>query len=139
MNRTFAVFVAALGVAAPAHAASLNVQLEGVRAAGGTLYVSVQTREQYRQEASTAGTRVAAPGAGSHAFSFELPPGDYAVTVWHDDNGNGTFDLNNQQRPLDGWAMTNSAALRGDPTFDDVRTAVGGEAATVHLTMAYGR
>ena len=139
MIRAFAIGVAALVAAVPAHATSLNVHLEGVRTADGTLFVSVQTREQFMQQTSTAGTRVAAPREGSHEFSFDVPPGDYAVTVWHDDNGNGTFDLNDQQRPLDGWAMSNSSPLRGEPTFDQVRVPVGTEVATVRLTMAYGR
>ena len=139
MNRSFAIAVAALFVAVPAQATSLNVHLDGVRAAGGTLYVSVQTREQFMQESGTAGTVVSAPREGSHEFSFDVPPGDYAISVWHDDNGNRSFDMSDQHMPLDGWAMTNSAGLRGEPSFDEVRMPIGSEAATVRLTMAYGR
>ncbi len=124
---------------APAQAAPLTVDLEGVRAATGRLYVSVQTREQFMQDKGVAGSVMTAPQAGSHRFAYDLPAGEYAVSVWHDDNGNGAFDKGEDYMPLDGWAMTNSAALRGEPTFDQVKTVVGGSPAAVRLAMTYGR
>ncbi|MGZ8311067.1 MAG: DUF2141 domain-containing protein [Allosphingosinicella sp.] len=139
MNRLTLVALGALSIAAPAQAADLNVDLDGVRAAGGNLYVTVQTREEFMQQRETAGSIVSRPQAGAHRFSYEIPAGDYAISVWHDDNGNGRFDKNDSHIPLDGWAMANSAALRAEPTFDQVRTQVGSAPATVRLTMTYGR
>jgi uncharacterized protein (DUF2141 family) len=131
--------IAVLAVAAPAYAAPLNVQVEGVRAAQGPLYVSVQTREQFMQPQGVAGDVVPAPQAGSLRFTYELPAGEYAVSAWHDDNGNGRFDSNEQHIPLDGWAMVNGDRIRAEPTFDEVRTVIGIEAVTVRLSMTYGR
>ena len=139
MQRSFVMVLAGLAATAPAHATSLTVDLDGVRAVRGTLYVSVQSREQFMQQNGTAGAVVTAPREGSHEFVFDVPPGEYAVSVWHDDNGNNRFDMSDQQMPLDGWAMTNSAALRAEPTFDQVKMPVGAQAATVRLSMAYGR
>jgi uncharacterized protein (DUF2141 family) len=139
MNRLSLIALGALSIAAPAQAANLTVDLDGVRAAGGTLYVTVQTREEFMQQRGTAGTVLSRPQAGAHRFGYEIPAGDYAISVWHDDNGNGRFDKDESFMPLDGWAMTNSAALRGEPTFDQVRTPVGSAPASVRLTMTYGR
>src|SRR3712207_3307346 len=100
-----------LAAASPAYAAPLYVELQGVRRAGGPLYMSVQRREQFMQDRGTAGEIVRVPRAGAHRFSYDLPPGEYAVSVWHDDNGNGRFDKNGQHMPLDGWALSNSEAL----------------------------
>jgi len=131
--------LAAMIALAPAAAAPLTVDLEGVRAAPGRLYVSVQTREQFMKDKGVAGSIMTAPQAGSHRFAYDLPAGEYAVSVWHDDNGNGAFDKGEQHMPLDGWAMTNSAALRGEPTFDQVKTIVGASPAALRLAMTYGR
>ncbi len=139
MKSLYLIALGALSIAAPTLAADLNVDLDGVRAAGGTLYVTVQTREEFMQERGTAGTVVSRPQAGTHRFSYEVPAGDYAISVWHDDNGNGRFDKDDSHMPLDGWAAVNGAALRGEPTFDQVRTQVGTSPATVRLTMTYGR
>jgi uncharacterized protein (DUF2141 family) len=131
--------LAGLAAAAPAQAAPLTVELDGVRGAGGRLYVSVQTRAQFMQDSGVAGSVVSAPQAGSHRFAYELPAGDYAISVWHDDNGNGAFDKDENFVPLDGWAMVNGAQLRGEPSFDQVSTRLGDAAAAVRLAMTYGR
>lgn len=129
--------LAAIGIAAPAQAAELDVRLDNVSDAGGTLYVSVQTREQFMQETGTAGKIVEAPAAGAHSFSFEVPPGDYAVSVWHDDNGNGSFDMGDNDMPADGWAMVNGEQLRAEPRFDQIKTTVTEAGAEAALTMIY--
>lgn len=142
MTRQFLIPPAAIALmvaVAPAQAAPLTVDLEGVRAASGRLYVSVQTREQFMKDKGVAGSVMTAPQAGTHRFAYDLPAGEYAVSVWHDDNGNGAFDKGEHHMPLDGWAMTNSAALRGEPRFDQVKVVVGGEAAAYRLAMTYGR
>lgn len=141
MNKPlFATLAAAAALAAvPAHAASLTVEIEGVRAAPGKLFVSVQGRDQFMRDDGAAGTVLSAAGAGAHRFSFDVPAGDYAVTVWHDDNGNGQFDKSESHMPLDGWAMLNGDKLRGEPKFDEVKTSVGAAPARVSVTMIYGR
>ncbi|HEX8644494.1 MAG TPA: DUF2141 domain-containing protein [Allosphingosinicella sp.] len=139
MKAFFLASLACLATAVPALAAPVTVELDGVRAGTGRLYVSVQTREQFMRDDGAAATIVTAPQAGAHRFGYELTPGEYAVSVWHDDNGNGAFDKDERFMPLDGWAMTNSERLRGEPTFDDVRIVVGPSPATVRLGMTYGR
>ena len=131
--------LAALAVAAPAEAATLYVQLDGVRAGGGRLHVSVQSRAEFMQQSGTAGSLVDAPTAGTHRFTYQVPAGEYAVSVWHDDNGNGAFDSNEQHIPLDGWTMVNAEQIRAEPTFDQVKTAVGETPASIRLAMIYGR
>jgi uncharacterized protein (DUF2141 family) len=130
--------IAASCHAGPARAAPLTVDLDGVRGAG-KLYISVQTRDQFMQDSGVAGSVVSSPQAGSHRFGYELPAGEYAISIWHDDNGNGAFDKDETYRPLDGWAMPNSGQLRGEPTFDQIKTVIGNAPASVRLAMVYGR
>lgn len=125
--------------AVPASAATLTVEVDGVRSAGGRLHVSVQTREQFMRAEGVAGGVVETPRAGTHRFTYEVPEGQYAVSVWHDDNGNGAFDSDDRHLPLDGWAMVNGDRIRAEPTFDEVKTVVGAGPATVRLSMIYGR
>lgn len=139
MRTLFLASLLGLAVAAPAYAASLTVDLEGVRAGSGPLYISVQTRAQFMHDGGAAGSVVTSPLAGSHRFAFDLPAGEYAISIWHDDNGNGAFDKDEQSRPLDGWAMPNAERLRGEPSFDQVKTMVGAAPAIVRLAMIYGR
>jgi uncharacterized protein (DUF2141 family) len=131
---------AVLALAGTAHAAPLTFTLDGVRDRPGTLFVSVQSEAEFMKNSGTAGQVVPAPKAGTHDFTFDVPPGRYAVTVWHDDNGNGVFDTGGPYNvPLDGWTMHNGLAIRGAPVFADVSLEVPAEGTALTLSMIYGR
>lgn len=129
----FAATALALAFPTAAYAGPVTVDLAGLRA-GGTLYVQVQTRAQFMGPARVGGRIVAAPQAGSLSVDLgEVPPGDYAITVWHDANGNNQFDMG-----TDGWAMANGDRLRGQPTFEIVKLAIPADALRLPLGVSYG-
>jgi uncharacterized protein (DUF2141 family) len=129
----------ALGMTAAVQAAPVEIDLSGLRA-GGRLYVQLQTREQFMGSARAAGEMVSAPAAGDLAIALDVPPGDYAATVWHDDNNNGRFDVDPANgRPLDGVAMSNAETLRGAPTFDQVKLSVPAAGLKLPLALHYSR
>ena len=139
MKRTLSSLLAALVLTGAAQAAPLTVDLSGVEERGGKLYISVQTKDQYQKKEGL-GEVIAAPAAGQHSFSFDVPEGRYAVSIWHDDNSNDVFDFGGPDSlPLDGWAMHNGAKLRAAPTFDLVSIEVTAAGATVTEKMIYGR
>lgn len=133
--KTLMAALAALASAGAASAAPLTVNVDGIEARGGTLYVGVQTEVQFMKNDGVAGEMIAAPEAGSRSFTFELPEGAYAVSIWHDFNGNGAFDLAEDGRPEDGWSSINAGALRAAPTFEQASLALtsGGTAATLKV------
>jgi uncharacterized protein (DUF2141 family) len=134
-----AATLASLAAATAAQAAPVEIDLSGLHA-GGRLYVQLQTREQFMGSARAAGEVVNAPAAGSRTINLDVPPGDYAATVWHDDNNNGRFDVDPANgRPLDGVAMPNAETLRAAPTFDQVKLSVPAEGVKVAMALHYGR
>ncbi|MCZ4298519.1 DUF2141 domain-containing protein [Henriciella marina] len=137
LKRIITTALIAGAVAAPAVAAPLTVTLEGVEDRGVPLYVGVQTEEQFMKWDGIAGEKVEDPEAGTVTVSFDLPEGEYSVSVWHDLNDNGEFDMNENGWPEEGYAMSNQAALRGMPTFDVVKVAVDAEGATITETVNY--
>lgn len=128
-----------LALPAAAQAGTVAVDLSGLRA-GGTLYVQLQTRAQFLGADRIAGQIVQAPPAGTLSVDLgDVPAGDYAVTVWHDDNANQRFDIDAGGAPADGWATANSDGLRGQPTFEQVRLTIPAEGLRVPLALHYGR
>lgn len=125
--------------ATAAHAGTLTFTAENVEARGGTLYVGVQTEDQFMQWDGIAGDKIEAPTAGSHTMSFDLPAGDYSVSVWHDLDNDGEFDRTETGMPLDGWAMINGAKLRSAPTFDAVKISVPETGASASESVIYPR
>jgi uncharacterized protein (DUF2141 family) len=127
----------ALAFPAAAYAGPVTVDLSGLRA-GGTLYVQVQTREQFLGQARVGG-RIVPAQAGSLSVDLgEVPPGDYAITIWHDANGNNQFDMGARGRPADGWAMINGERLRGQPTFDVVKLTIAADPLRLPAAVSYG-
>jgi uncharacterized protein (DUF2141 family) len=137
-----AAIAALIALTAPAAASAgpVRIDLDGLRA-GGTLYVQLQTRDQFLGPQRAAGLRIATPAAGALSVDLgEVAPGDYAITVWHDDNGNNRYDVDPATgAPLDGWAMVNGDALRVRTTFDQIKVAVPAAGLHVPLALHYGR
>ena len=139
MKRSLSNLVTALFLAGGAHAATLTVDLSGVEARGGKLYISVQTKDQYQKKEGI-GDVIEAPEAGDHTYTYDVPEGRYAVSIWHDDNANDVFDVGGKYgMPQDGWAMHKGMELRSAPTFELVSVDVTAAGATVSEKMTYGR
>lgn len=136
---SIAALAGAIAIAATASAADLTITLEGVEARGGTLYVSLQSEGQFMKEEAIAGQQTPVPEAGNLTYTLSVPAGKYALVVWHDDNDNGEFDRQEDGQPLDGWAMSRSAELRGFPAFADVSVDVPESGAAITEPMIYGR
>lgn len=131
--------VAALSLAAPALAEDVVVTLTGVEARGGAMLVSLQTRGQFMQPTAAHGERIERPAAGVLRVTFrDVAPGDYALSVLHDEDGDGRMKLNGYM-PAEGWAMLNGETLRATPTFDQVKFAVPAAGAAITVPMAYPR
>ena len=130
----------ALALPAAAQAGPVSVELSDLRG-GGTLYVQLQTRAQFLGGERVAGRIVQAPAAGALRVDLgEVPAGDYAVSVWHDFNGNQRMEIDPTAAAApDGWAMRNGEALRARPEFDQVMLAVPTAGARVPLALVYGR
>jgi uncharacterized protein (DUF2141 family) len=62
-----------------------------------------------------------------------VAPGDYALMVMHDLNGNDRFDFG-----TDGWAFSNSSLpMMGPPVFDERKFTVANAPVTLTETMTY--
>jgi uncharacterized protein (DUF2141 family) len=76
-------------------------------------------------------------GKASFMFSH-LVPGDYAVIVFHDENGNDQLEHNLLHLPAEPIGFSNGFRLTvfsGLPNFDKLRFAVGALARPVEITV----
>ena len=76
--------------------------------------------------------------AADHRFSLPaLAPGDYALAVIHDENGNGKLDTF-AGIPREGYGFSRNAPVRfGPPRFAAARFTLGREAEEQRITMRY--
>ncbi len=66
-----------------------------------------------------------------------VPPGDYAVSAFHDENQNGKLERGFMGRPEEGIAASNMIPdARSQPSFDKSKFTVNG-AKTISLSLTY--
>lgn len=123
----FAILLIALPAAARADEASkaggIKVEVTGFRNNNGQLGCSLFAGpEGFPRDRSKVFRRVRTPiqGGRGECFFNGIPAGDYAVTVFHDENSNGKFDMNWAGYPLEGYGFSNNVKPRFKaPSFDE--------------------
>lgn len=82
-------------------------------------------------------TRVAAKRGTVAVRLTNVPGGQWAVEIFHDENGNGKLDRNGLGIPVEGVGFSRDARGQyGPPTFDAAAIVVNG-ATTVIVPMNY--
>lgn len=105
--------------------APLHVTVKGIKYSEGEIRVGLFADERDFLKKIIAGKTVVAKG-DSVTVAFEnLPPGAYAVSVFHDRNWNGKLDTNVLGIPKEGFAFGNNAmGLFGPPSFDKAKVTI---------------
>lgn len=113
-----AVLTLACGLAS---AADLTIEVQGARSAQGSVAGALYAGAQGWLKPQQAVQGQFVPASNKTVLLFRgLPPGRYAVSVYHDENGNGKLDTNPIGIPLEHTGFTRDAQGRmGPPAFDD--------------------
>ncbi len=116
--------LAALTLAAgAAQAGDVVVELRGVQARGGQVLATLQTRDVFMGVGGLAQKQTAKEGSLFFTFK-DVPPGDYAFSAMHDEDGDGKLKMAPSGMPAEGVGMVGGEQLRGPPTFDVVKFSV---------------
>lgn len=68
----------------------------------------------------------------------DIPQGEYAVSVFHDENMNGKLDKNMLGIPKEGYGASNNPPQRMHAsTFDEAKFTLGGAEQTVEIKLIY--
>ena len=129
-------------VAFQAPAADLTVEVRGIRSDDGRVLLAVHglaTKDTF-----PSGDEVAAAGreparAGTVRFVIDdLAPGRYALTAFHDENGNDDLDTNLLGIPKEGYGFGNDAkATFGPPGFEAAAVTVGDTSTVAVMNVVY--
>jgi len=120
--------------------AKLTVQNVGMHSGKGQVAVTVFPDDPSRFLAHHGKLLRVRPTAALPVTSacFWLPPGTYAVAVYHDENANQDFDRTRVGMPAEGFGFSNDAPTRfGLPSFDAVRFSLPASGRTIKVRMRY--
>ena len=114
--------------------ATLVVELKNFHAnLGGTIYLMLVDKN----DQPVAKLTQAAKGK-NFVFPFKnLPAGEYAVRVYHDENNNGQLDKGVFGQPTEGWGVSNDArGFMSAPPFKKMLVKVSSET-HIAVTIEY--
>ncbi len=139
MLRSLAL-LAVLPTVQPTMAADLSVTLAGIRNDSGYVMAAIfDSPRGFPNEAGAVAQVKMKARPGQVGFVITgLPPGHYAVSAFHDENGNGKLDTNLLGVPTEGYGFSNDARGRfGPPAFDAAAMTLDGTGWTITVTLRY--
>jgi uncharacterized protein (DUF2141 family) len=140
---TAAAVLLVASVASAAEPGRIEVSVSGVSAAKGlvgcALFSSKTGFPLETKKHATAQVRVPAAGGTATCVFENVSPGEYAVAVVHDTNGNEQADTNFLGIPTEGVGVSNNALPKLSlPTFEACRFGVtAGQTAKQVITVRY--
>jgi uncharacterized protein (DUF2141 family) len=122
---------------------TLTVRVAGARNTKGKIGVTLfQSAGGFPDDTSKAIRQQSAeidPKTMSAEVTFkDVPQGTFAVSVLHDENGNGKMDKNFVGIPKEGYgASNNPKKKRRAPTFDEAKFSLNSAEQTIEIALIY--
>ena len=124
--------------AAPVPLGTLTVQINNVRNSNGTVHVDICPQDQFLgDDCRYVGDAPAHAGITTVTIR-NLPAGQYAAQIFHDENRNKKVDRALFGIPKEGVGFSNDARISfGPPKWADAKFTFNGEAQTIGLKTRY--
>ncbi|AWN43888.1 DUF2141 domain-containing protein [Methylobacterium durans] len=137
MRRPLLVLAACLAAATPSRAATVEVEVDGIEAGGGAVYVAL-CQGGLSEAACQDGERARASGGRQRFVLRDVAPGTYALAAFQDMNGNGRLDRTPLGLPLEPYGFSGEGGRIARPDFARAAFPVRepGLAIRVRLTRA---
>lgn len=117
---------------------SLEVTVKNIKGTKGTIRIGLFDKEDEFLKNAIKGKVVNANGSEVKVIFDDLPSGDYAVSVIHDENGNEKLDSNGIGIPKEGFAFSNNAmGAFGPPSFEKAKVKIGDRLVQQVITLKY--
>ena len=131
---------ASAGASSPAPTGDLSLVVRNLRSTKGMIRACLTRNPAFfpkcEHDPLARKVSIAAQGNGRVNFA-DLPPGDYALMVLHDENGNAKIDTM-LGIPKEGVGFSRNPVLRfGPPKWDAVRIHVPSGPSATDVTMKY--
>lgn len=118
----------------------VRVEIVDLRNAKGTLLLCLSASARHFPDCGSdpAAQKLKVPAGRATGLMFTgVAPGDYALSVMHDENGNGKLDTM-MRIPREGFGFSRNPVVRfGPPPFRDVRFAVPAGESRLPIKMKY--
>lgn len=128
-----------LWLPAAAHATDIQVRVHGVNSRGGSVRATVCREANFLRPHCDYSGRAPAGSGGTVVVRVRgVPPGTYAVQVFHDVRDSGEITRNLLGIPTEGVGFSRDAPIRfAPPRFADAEIAVSGALVATDITLKF--
>lgn len=118
--------------------ATISIDITEIPSIKGVVRIALFNREEGFRDENYAFRKELFPVKGKQAtWEFrDVPPGKYAVAVYHDEENNGKLDTNFFGIPTDAYGFSNNAmGMFGPPDFEDASFVVAGGVRKISIKL----
>jgi uncharacterized protein (DUF2141 family) len=120
---------------AQAQKVKLTVEMSGFKNNDGKVKVGLYNSEGNFLKAPIKSLAVEIKDGKAKAIFEGIDKGEYAVSIYHDENNNGTLDKNMMGIPSEGYASSNNAkGFMGPPSYSDAKFTIQANS-TIKMTI----
>lgn len=132
----FALSLSRPALMAPPAKTSLTIEIQNVRTLNGAVYIALfKPGKDFPEGKPIEGKKVDATNERVRT-SFTVEPGEYAIAVYHDENGNGKMDKRVFGIPKEPYGFSNNFRPKlSAPKFSDCEFSVGDGGKTVRIQL----
>lgn len=121
------IFIVLFGLLANPYDGKLELQLNKLDPAGGTIYIAIyKYADTFMEEDKAEFRKIVDYESETQIIVLDLPQGDYAITVFQDLNDNQRLDTRLMGIPKEPYGFSNNAmGMFGPPSFEKAKISVG--------------
>lgn len=132
------LLVASIGMSVSAQNQSLEIVVKNIKNDKGSILVGLSNVEKNFLKENFRGEKVKANGSEVTIIFKDLPVGDYAISVVHDEDENGEMDSNLFGIPKEGFGFGNDAmGMFGPPSFEKAKISFQGTKKSEIINLRY--
>lgn len=115
---------------------SLKIEIQNIKTVKGSVFIALfKAGSEFPTGKPTEGKKVDATGQ-SVQTTFSVEPGEYAVAVFHDENGNGKMDKGMFGIPKEPYGFSNNFRPKmSAPKFSDCQFTVGDGGKSISIAV----
>ena len=100
----------------------------------GTVLVGLDDEAHFMQKGIQSAEGIIKDGQATVTFN-NVAPGEYAVVLFHDKNGNKIMDFDPMGMPLEPYGISNNIMSYGPPQWSDAKFEVGSDPIVLEIKM----
>ncbi len=115
-----------------AHAVDLSIDVKGISSDKGSVLVALYDKADMWMKKPVGVAMMPAKKDGVTLTIRDLADGEYAASLFHDENGNGKLDSNAIGMPIEPFGFSNDASGNfGPPTFEQAKFKIDADKKTI--------